>query len=194
MLFRIGVICLMVCAASISIYYRKKAGTANNKVSTAKEPLWLRIPLRLAGLMGFLVILAFAAGYDGIAWAYWSSPTWLRWLGVALGAAVVPLLAWMLRSLGGNITPTVATRPDHQLVTDGPYRWIRHPLYTFGSLFYIAISLIAQSWLILAIWAVAFVLLYLRLPLEEAELASRFGEDYERYRERTGRFIPRMSR
>lgn len=194
MVYRLIVLALMLCASSLSIYFRSQAGKGANKVSSAKEPHWLRIPLRSAGLLGFLAILAFITGYGGITWSYWPSPVWLRLLGVGLGIVSVPLLAWMLRALGKNITPTVATRPDHQLVTDGPYRWIRHPLYTFGSLFYIAIALICQSWLILGIWAVAFLLLYLRLPLEEAELQKRFGEEYDRYKQRTGRFFPRLNR
>jgi protein-S-isoprenylcysteine O-methyltransferase Ste14 len=97
----------------------------------------------------------------------------------------------MFRS-GKNITDTVVTRrapAGHH----GPYRWIRHPLYTFGTLFFLGLGLIAASWLILLMACLAFYLLSLRTPKEEAQLLARFGEEYAAYMQQTGRYLPRLS-
>ena len=91
-----------------------------------------------------------------------------------------------------NITDTVVTRRDHTLITDGPYRWIRHPLYTFGSLFFISLSLVTGIWLIPLLVIPTFAILIQRTSIEERALQERFGDEYLRYSKRTGRFFPRF--
>jgi protein-S-isoprenylcysteine O-methyltransferase Ste14 len=98
----------------------------------------------------------------------------------------------MFRSLGNNITDTVATRRNHSLVTSGPYRWIRHPLYTFAAFTYLNLSLLMASWVTGLMIVVAFGLLAMRTPKEEAKLVERFGEAYLDYINHTGRFLPRL--
>jgi protein-S-isoprenylcysteine O-methyltransferase Ste14 len=120
-------------------------------------------------------------------------PTWLRWAGVPVFALAVGLLAWTLRSLGTNLTDTVVTRRAHTLVTHGPYRWIRHPFYDAMALVIVAIALIAATWFVLAAGVVVFGLLAKRVTTEEAKLLARFGDAYRVYRERTGRFLPKVT-
>ena len=91
-----------------------------------------------------------------------------------------------------NITDTVVTRREHKLVTNGPYRWIRHPLYTFGSLFFLCLSLVSANWLILLLVIPTFTILVQRTSIEEQALQERFGKEYLRYSARTGRFFPRL--
>ena len=100
------------------------------------------------------------------------------------------------RALGREMTPVIQIREGHELVTSGPYRYIRHPVYTA-----------------ILIGAVGFTALYLSLPLglltvllvglasyrsrlEEGLLASPqgFGDTYTSYIARTGRFLPRIFR
>jgi protein-S-isoprenylcysteine O-methyltransferase Ste14 len=91
-----------------------------------------------------------------------------------------------------GITPAIATRKEHKLVTAGPYRWIRHPLYTFGTLFFLSFALMADSWFIAVMALVAIVLLSIRLPKEEALLIEKFGDEYRGYMKCTGRFFPKL--
>ena len=110
-----------------------------------------------------------------------------------MGLAVAPLNVWMLRSLGKNISETVLTKESHELVRTGPYRWLRHPLYSFALLMLGALSLVAANWLMAALTLAAVVFFSLVIiPREEAELVKKFGSRYDDYRRDTGRLLPRF--
>jgi protein-S-isoprenylcysteine O-methyltransferase Ste14 len=127
-----------------------------------------------------------------MAWGQLQLPDSLRWAGEVGTIAGLGLTTWMFRSLGNNITDTVDTRRDHALVTSGPYRWIRHPLYTFAAFTYFNLSLLMASWITGLMIIVAFGLLAMRTPKEEAKLVERFGDAYLEYMRKTGRFLPRL--
>ena len=128
-----------------------------------------------------------------MAWAAVPLPSAFRWCGapcMALGAA---LHLWGSHHLGRNLTVTISTRADHALITSGPYRWVRHPLYTGGMMESLGVVLLVSSWAV-AVAAVAFwVVVALRTAKEEAVLIETFGEDYREYQRRVGRFLPRWS-
>jgi protein-S-isoprenylcysteine O-methyltransferase Ste14 len=108
------------------------------------------------------------------------------------GARGCVLAYWVFQTLGKNITPTVETREKHELVTGGPYRWVRHPLYTDGSSFFVSLSLVAASWFMGLASVVVLAMLLTRLPKEEEKLIERFGDEYRAYMRRTGRLLPRI--
>ena len=110
---------------------------------------------------------------------------------LALGAA---LTVWTFRSLGPNLTDTVVTRRHHTLVVHGPYQWVRHPFYVSGALLMASLSVITANWFLLVTGTVVICLLVMRTRTEEANLIARFGDGYRAYVERTGRFVPRLSR
>ena len=113
--------------------------------------------------------------------------------GVGILAAAVGLLTWTLRSLGANLTDTVVTRRVHTLVTHGPYRWVRHPFYGAMALLILAIALVAANWFFLLAGGLVVSLITVRTAIEERHLLARFGEEYQAYLSRTGRFVPRLS-
>ena len=73
-------------------------------------------------------------------------PIWIRWLGVGLGIISLPLLWWLFSSIGSNISETVLTKSEHKLVTSGPFRWVRHPLYSVSVLLFGSYGMIASNW------------------------------------------------
>ena len=91
-----------------------------------------------------------------------------------------------------NLTDTVVTRREHTLITSGPYRRVRHPLYLAACLAVIADSLITANWFLALTGAAVFVLLVVRTGREEENLVKRFGDDYRRYMDSTSRFFPRI--
>jgi len=72
-------------------------------------------------------------------------PAWSRWLGVALGIVSLQLFGWTHHALGRNWSTRLVIKEGHSLVTSGPYRWVRHPMYTaiFGS--WLAIFLLSAN-------------------------------------------------
>jgi protein-S-isoprenylcysteine O-methyltransferase Ste14 len=193
-IFRLIFIVLFISGTSISIYYRRRAQKASkDEITYREEGLFVMYALRLLGLGLWVAVIAYMTNPSWMRWASISLPVWFRWGAVGLAGIAWGLILWMLRSLGKNITSTVVTRKEHSLVMNGPYRWIRHPLYTFATLFYISLGLMAANWFIPLMTLVVFVLLAVRTPKEEEKLIEKFGEDYQRYMQRTGRFLPRLA-
>lgn len=190
--FRIATVLLLAAAMSISISFRHKAERTGGAMERPEGQKTL-IVLRLLGLLALLPLLAWLINPAWVTWARFSAPDWLRWLAVLVAAFMIPALYWMFRSLGLNISPTEATRQGHQLVTQGPYRWIRHPLYSFGLVFFLALTLVTCLWTLAVGMLVPVAILMWRTPKEEARLVEKFGDDYRVYMQRTGRFFPRLS-
>jgi protein-S-isoprenylcysteine O-methyltransferase Ste14 len=192
-LFRYILIILVIISFSVSIYFRRKAQVdSGDNIDRRQEGIFTMIALRIGGIFTWLTILAYMAYPPLVSWASLQLPILIRWVGVGLGLTAVLLMIWMFRSLGMNITDTVIIRNKHSLVTHGPYRWIRHPLYTFGAILFISFSLISANWLILFFGLPTFWILYRRTKTEELALLERFGDEYRHYSERTGRFLPRL--
>lgn len=95
--------------------------------------------------------------------------------------------------LGRNWSPSLQLRADHQLVTAGLYRSIRHPMYASQWLWSAAQPLLLQNWIVGWSGLLLFLPLYLsRVPHEEQMMPKRFGEAYRAYMSRTGRVVPRL--
>ncbi len=127
-------------------------------------------------------------------WSKIDLPEWVRWVGVSMGLVSVVLIYWVFSNLGNNVSPTVVTRKNHTLVTSGPYRWVRHPLYTTGFLSYIGFVLLSENAFIAVLALIGMVFLRIRLPKEEARLIERFGDEYRAYMRSTGTFLPKLTR
>ena len=192
-LFRILAIIIFVMGAGISIYYRRKADRkAGGTVSLKDEGLPITLALRLSGLSLWLGVFAYLLNPAWMSWSRLDLPDWARWVGVSMGVLADAMAYWVFSHLGNNVTPTVATRSFATLVTSGPYRWIRHPLYTMGMLAYLGFALLAQNWFIALMAVVSFSVLAIRVPREEAKLVEKFGDAYRGYIKTTGRFLPRL--
>ena len=191
-LFRWIFISIFVISLSISTYYRRKARMSGEVIPRLREGKLALLRLLLA-LPVLLVFLAYMINPGWMVWFTASLPVWVRWLGVGLGIVCVILVWWVFISIGSNISETVLTKKDHRLVKNGPYRWVRHPLYSVFGIEFIAFSLISETWLIgvFAVVAIAFLILIV-VPKEEAELVKKFGEEYEEYRRRTGKLLPQI--
>jgi protein-S-isoprenylcysteine O-methyltransferase Ste14 len=126
-----------------------------------------------------------------MAWARQPLPAWARWAGAIPGLIALGLFVWAHRSLGRNYSKWLHIRQGHTLVTHGPYRWVRHPMYTAFYLIHIAALLLSANWFLGLTWIGGLTLLMAaRVPREEAMLVEAFGAAYEDYMGRTGRFLP----
>jgi protein-S-isoprenylcysteine O-methyltransferase Ste14 len=95
--------------------------------------------------------------------------------------------------LGRNWSPSLEIREDHNLVTNGIYETIRHPMCASQWLWIIAQPLLLTNWIAGVGGVITFALLYfIRVPVEEKMMLAEFGEQYQAYTARTGRVLPRM--
>jgi len=192
-IFRILVGLIFVTAFIISGYFRRKADReSGEKISRSVDGTAMMTAIRIGGLLLWLSPIMYVINPQWMNWSKIGLPETVRWIGVGLGIFCVFGVYWLFSSIGTGITPTSATRQEHKLSTSGPYRWIRHPLYTFGSSMFIAFGMMADNWFMAALGILTFVLMAIRTPKEEANLIEKFGDEYRDYMKRTGRFLPKL--
>jgi protein-S-isoprenylcysteine O-methyltransferase Ste14 len=174
----------------------RKSHTA--KVRTLKTVLERKtlpdmVLLGLAGI-GMLIPLVYVFS-SFLDFADYALPNWVGYMGIVLFGLAIWLLWCSHAKLGRNWTPVPGIRDDHSLVTEGVYKYIRHPMYAAHWLWAIAQVLMLHNWIAGYSFLIAVVPHYLiRVNNEEQMMLSQFGEEYRAYMERTRRMIPRLSK
>lgn len=194
LIFRLILAILFVLVVGTRRYFEQKA--AKTAKEALKQDMDSRALIALQSLLLTLSNLAMIAHLINPSWMAWSSLTlseWARWIGTALGMVGTAILVWAHRILGKNFFGGMKIRQGHQLITSGPYRWVRHPMYTAFILLGLAWFLLSGSWMIAGFWLAATVLVIVtRLNEEERMMLRQFGDAYRIYEQQTGRFLPRL--
>jgi protein-S-isoprenylcysteine O-methyltransferase Ste14 len=150
----------------------------------------------LAGMApGTLVLPVMYLFTPWLAFADWDLPWLVKLPGAGLLVGSLVLFYKSHADLGQNWSVSLELREGHELVTQGVYRKVRHPMYSSIWLWAIGQGMVLENWL--AGWSVApaFALMYfIRTPREERLMLEKFGEKYREYMKRTGRIIPRVGR
>lgn len=124
---------------------------------------------------------------------FWQLPVaeWRFALGVAVLILAV-LLSWTgTRALGRQWRIDAGLNPDHELVMAGPYRIVRHPIYSSMLWLLLGTGFVVTKWWMLAIALPIFIVgTEIRVRIEEGLLASQFGENFQEYKRRTSAYIP----
>lgn len=192
--YRIALVAIASIHLAISQRQLRHAGAGESALGPRAEGAWLAAGTGMAILMFGVSVVARLANPDWLPWMELPLSSAFRWLGVPTMILGATLHVWGARHLGRNLTVTIGTIQGHTLVTTGPFRWLRHPLYTGGMVESIGVCLLLASGIV-TIGAFTFwLLIIIRTPREEALLRKRFGEDYARYAEQVGRFLPRRIR
>lgn len=120
-------------------------------------------------------------------------PMGLRWLGGIMAAAGTALFGWSHQTLGPNWSGILELSKDHALVTEGPYRYVRHPMYSAFFMLGIGLFLLSANGLIGVTHLGSIILMYLvRVTAEEEMMLGQFGDAYRHYMNKTGRLFPRL--
>jgi protein-S-isoprenylcysteine O-methyltransferase Ste14 len=115
----------------------------------------------------------------------------MAWLGAAMFVASLWLFYRVHRELGRNWSDSLEVREQHALVTDGLYRYVRHPMYTAFFMWAVAQALLLPNWIAGPAGLVGFGTLFLfRVGREEQMMLDSFGDEYRAYMKRTARLIP----
>ena len=189
--FRWLFLLLLSLNLGVSGYYRWRA-RSEEMIPRSAETAPLKLTRAAFAIPGMLLLLTYVIYPPLVAWSSLAVPLWTRWFGVLVGLSATPLNLWVLSSLGKNVSETVLTKSNHKLITRGPYRWVRHPLYTSSFILLGGFGLVAANWLmaVLTVGAVALFSVVI-IPREEDELVKKFGDRYRDYQRTTGCLLPR---
>lgn len=189
---RLVVLILFALGLAASATLRRRADREGGTVPRSADGKPVMIAIGLAGGVFYASLAAWLIHPPWVAWAAVEIPVAGRWTGVALMAAGFSLGLWALWHLGRNVTPTSVARQGAGLVTSGPYRHVRHPLYSSMLLTIPGVGLASASLLIFGAGVATFGVILIRTRREERDLVRGFGDRYVRYMERTGRILPRF--
>jgi protein-S-isoprenylcysteine O-methyltransferase Ste14 len=127
-------------------------------------------------------------------WTRFPIASWIRWLGVIITVLGMVLEFFTQLYLGKNYSTTLHIREGQSLVTSGPYRYIRHPMYTALIMVGIGIGLLSTSWYFLLPFVATGIVIAFRTRREEEAMIEKFGDEYIQYAQFTGRFFPLIRR
>ena len=113
-------------------------------------------------------------------------------VGLTLNALGLVLAIWARRCLGRFWSGNITIKVEHQLVRNGPYRILRHPIYTALLLLYLGTAIVCGELHALLGLAVAIAAFLRKIRLEEANLLRAFSAGYREYRGETWALIPRV--
>lgn len=164
------------------------------QVKRAKEregqlSFWLRIVL-LAAIFEFLFSPWGRIGWLGARFV--PDTRLVGGIGLAIEIAGVALAAWARYCLGANWSGAVTLKEGHELVGKGPYKRIRHPIYTGIAVGLAGTAIVIGEWRGVLAFAAIFIAHFIKARKEEAWLSREFGAAFESHRAQTGMFLPKI--
>ena len=181
----------VVVGSIVMVLIRAPYGERSRRIKVVKS--------RKGRLEIVLLTLAWVSFFVPLVWVAQPGPALadypLRPIPFMVGVSCMALGLWLFQrshaDLGTNWSITLEVREKHQLVTQGVYRRIRHPMYLSLILYSSGQALVLPNWVAGPSYLVAFVLLFaLRVGPEERMMVEQFGQDYTAYRTRTKRLVP----
>ena len=155
-----------------------------------RASLWQQLPDRLVTIFGALLVgFPTRPGhwFTERLYIYGFPVAWSLVGGIALGIAI----AWWARiHLGRYWSGTVTRKEDHKIIQTGPYRFVRHPIYTGLIISFLATAAIKASWIGFIGVAIVTLGFYLKARLEERFLSVELGPDYAAYKARVPMLFP----
>jgi protein-S-isoprenylcysteine O-methyltransferase Ste14 len=192
--FRIALLVLLTAFIVHRGYYTKKTGYSDeNTLKKREEGLTSKVS-SLLGMVGFIGTILFLIDPIWLRWASVPLSPFMRLSGVGIAIAGFVLLQWAQNTLGRNWSDTPRMMKSQSLVTSGPYRWIRHPIYTAFLLILGSTFFISANWLIgLSFIGMTTLEIASRIGFEEALMIEYFGNEYREYMKRTGSILPKFT-
>ncbi|HEY3901577.1 MAG TPA: isoprenylcysteine carboxylmethyltransferase family protein [Chthoniobacter sp.] len=174
-------------AAAVLVYLVRIA-EVRQKRDTVSGPIRENLTLQLFVLIGTLMTIGSIVEYvlrgGGFSWIAFG-------LGVVCAIASFKIRWAAIAALGKFWSLHVEIRENHEFVQNGPFRFVRHPVYFSMILELLANGLLCSAWWMLLLIPVAFIpALILRLRLEEPALVEKFGDRYRDYQRGVPMLIP----
>jgi len=166
------------------------AASRDVKTTSRREPLGSRllhtIPLTVAGLLLWLP----APPILGLGARIWPFDASVFWAGAALSLAGLLFTVWARVHIGRNWSGTITLKREHELITSGPYRIVRHPIYSGLLLAFVGGAIARGEWRGVVAVGLAFAALWRKLRIEKRWMREQFGAGYDEYARRVAALIP----
>ena len=166
------------------------APTATRHVRSANAPAALALVLAVAAVY-YAALIAWLAGVRLPGGALMETTRVTYVIGLLLSLSGLVLMGWTY-AIFQSWRWRAEISPGHQLITRGPFRLVRHPIYLSFALFYLGACFLLPFTVFLLHALASFLAYDYRARAEEGVLLDAFGDDYRTYRARTSRFIPRL--
>ncbi|MBM3150178.1 MAG: isoprenylcysteine carboxylmethyltransferase family protein [Chloroflexi bacterium] len=191
-IFQVVYLVCFVVGSFIRVWYSRK-NRQDRRAILSTEGVAVAM---LAGLWGIAILLPLLGLFTNwLDFANYGMPVSAGFIGAAIFIFALWLLWRSHADLGRAWSVTTEVKSGQLLVSDGVYRYIRHPMYAAHMLWGIAQALLVWNWISGLASLVIFVPLYfLRVTREEKLMLEQFGDGYKSYMNRTGRIIPRLAK
>ena len=174
----------LICTGLLATQPVMSAQESVDHRSTDRNTMWLILAMSALGQVASVVEWAYFADapseFDAITVT-----------GIVLMLGGLSFRVWAIRTLDRAFSATVQIKKDQQLITSGPYRWLRHPSYTGAWLLMVGVALLFHSWAGVLIMGPGMLRVYARrISMEEITLERAFGETYQAMKNTTWRMLP----
>ncbi len=163
-----------------------------SKPSKRREFPWQRLEHVIPLMIGFLLIYNHRFAWNFLADRIVPQSDAVTIVGLLLTAGGLIFAVWARIALGANWSGTVTIKSGHNLIRRGPYKWIRHPIYTGILLSFLGTILLQAEVRAFVGFALVLLALYRKAKREEQFLAEEFGEGFAEHAKHTGMFLPRF--
>lgn len=166
---------------------------ARNVKVTARRQAALPRLLNMALLVSAAVLLAVPhLPVPGLEARLLPGSQWKLWAAVGAALTLLGLLftVWARAYLGRNWSGVAAVKADHELITGGPYHWVRHPIYSGLALAFVGMAVAGGQWRGVLSIALAVGAIVQRIIVEERFMRQQFGVVYDAYAQRVRALIP----
>jgi len=163
--------------------FRDKVGNAKEKPNTYLQ----KLPVILSTIT--LIGLIFGVFQLGTL-EYITEYNSIRYIGLAVYLIFSWIQIWAFKTLGENYSQDILIKKDHQLVTNGPFRIIRHPQYMSQILLDLGGAAATLSYIVAPIAVIQILFILLRASVEDKLMAKHFGIEFSSYKKRSGFVLP----
>jgi len=182
-------ICEILWAAFFALWMLLSFWT---KKAQRRETLARRFVYGVTIAVGFWFMFANVRGMRWLHTRVLPDALWLQALGIAMTVAGFAFAMWARIRLGRNWSGAVMQKVGHELITAGPYRWVRHPIYSGWLLALLGTALVRGELRGLPSFLLVYLGFKIKSLLEERMMLSSFGSQYSRYATATGAMFPRL--
>jgi len=196
--FRISFLLLWATLGVVRGYYGRTTKTHDSligieeKLKTATRDMgrWFMILTGVITAVGAIGLILYLLSPPWWTWTHFPLGEWVQWIGIIVSIPPIFFLIWVHRHLDTQWSIALEFQEDHRLITSGPYKRIRHPMYLGIFIYTIGLILISSDLLVLLFFGFSILVNYRRIPEEEQMMIDEFGDEYREYMKHSGKLVP----